>query len=139
MSQTRAAASAPAPRRRLAGFNVLSTTTFGKTVEVKLRVFMSYDAALNALVKGNVDIARFGPAALARLMPSAEVRLANRLPPTTASATRILEHIGEPTKPPMLSPARGPPSWETFDQTPVFDPVTPASAPEFEVDQTVTW
>ena len=57
----------------------------------------------------------------------------------TASVTRILEHIGEPTKPPVLSPARGPPSWETFDQTPVFDPVAPAPAPAFQFDQTVTW
>ena len=58
----------------------------------------------------------------------------------TASVTRLLEHIGEPAKPPRLSPARGPPAGEeTFDQTPVFGPVTPASAPEFEFDQTVTW
>ncbi len=57
----------------------------------------------------------------------------------TASVTRILEHIGEPTKPPVLSPARGPPTWETFDQTPVFDPLAPAPAPAFEFDQNVTW
>lgn len=33
-----------------------------------------------------------------------------------------------------LSPARGPPAPEAvFDQSPVFDPVAPASAPEFGV------
>jgi hypothetical protein len=57
-----------------------------------------------------------------------------------ASVTRILQHIGEPTKAPVLSPARGPPAWEkTFDQTPVFDPTAAAPAPAFEFDQTVTW
>jgi len=58
----------------------------------------------------------------------------------TASVTRILEHIGEPAKSPRLSPARGlPPGEETFDQTPVFDPVAPVPEPAFEFDQTVTW
>jgi len=58
----------------------------------------------------------------------------------TASVTRILEHIGEPAKPPRLSPARGPPAGEVvFDQSPVFDPVAPVPEPAFEFDQTVTW
>ena len=58
----------------------------------------------------------------------------------TAPLTRILQHIGEPAKPPPLSPARGPPPAEAaFDQSPLFDPVAPASAPDFEFDQTVTW
>ena len=58
----------------------------------------------------------------------------------TASVTRILAHIGEPTKAPVLSPARGPPAWEeVFDQTPVFDPLAAAPEPAFEFDQTVTW
>ncbi len=58
----------------------------------------------------------------------------------TASVTRILEHIGEPTKPPVLSPARGPPAWEeTFNQTPAFDPLAAAPEPALEFDQTVTW
>ncbi len=57
----------------------------------------------------------------------------------TASVTRILEHIGESPKPPVLSPARGPPTGETFDQRPVFDPLAPAPEPAFEFDQTVTW
>ncbi len=58
----------------------------------------------------------------------------------TAPVTRILEHIGEPAKPSLLSPARGPlPAEAAFDQSPVFGPVVPASAPEFEFDQTATW
>jgi len=58
----------------------------------------------------------------------------------TGSVTRILQHLGEPAKPPRLSPARGPPAGEaTFHQTPVFDPVAPASAGDFEFDQSVTW
>ncbi len=56
----------------------------------------------------------------------------------TASVTRILQHIGEPTKAPVISPARGPPAWETFNQTTVFAPVAPAQEPAFEFDQTVT-
>jgi len=57
----------------------------------------------------------------------------------TASVTRLLAHIGEPTGAPVLSPARGPPVWETFDQTPVVDPLAAAPEPAFEFDQTVTW
>jgi hypothetical protein len=59
--------------------------------------------------------------------------------PDTASVTWILAHLGEPTKAPVLSPARGPPAWETFDQTPVFDPLAPAPEPAYEFDQTLTW
>ncbi len=56
----------------------------------------------------------------------------------TPSVSRFLEHIGEPTKAPMLSSARGPPAWETFGQTPGFDRLAPAPEPTFEFDQTVT-
>ena len=31
------------------------------------------------------------------------------------------------------------PTGETFDQSPVFDPLAPAPEPTFEFDQTVTW
>jgi len=58
----------------------------------------------------------------------------------TASVTRILEHIGEPSKAPVLSPAHGPPAWEeTFDQTLVFDPTAAAPEPVFEFDPTAGW
>ncbi len=58
----------------------------------------------------------------------------------TASVTRILEHIGEPAKPPRLSPARAPPIGEqSFAQTPLFDPLVPAPDSAFVVDQRITW
>jgi hypothetical protein len=49
----------------------------------------------------------------------------------------ILDDIGEPTTPPRVSPARGPPQWEegaeSSDKEPGFDP-----APEYEYDQRIT-
>jgi len=69
----------------------------------------------------------------------AELRIIAFITETT-SVSRILEHIGEPTKAPLLSPARGPPAWnESFDQTPVFDPTAAAPEPIFEFDQSVSW
>jgi len=50
---------------------------------------------------------------------------------------RILTHIGEPSEAPPISPCRGPPDWETFDQAAEFDPVHPE--PEYEVDQSASW
>jgi hypothetical protein len=70
--------------------------------------------------------------------------------------TQILAHIGEPTSPPLLHPARGPPQTELtmgpgsgqpdevaqesfpdgFDQTPEFDPTEPEPIPEDDLDQT---
>ena len=52
----------------------------------------------------------------------------------------ILTHIGEPTEPPPISPCRGPPAWEMFDQTAEFDPLDPIDPEvEFEFDQRVNW
>ena len=57
-----------------------------------------------------------------------------------ATITRNLEHLGEPTRAPPVSPARGPPGWEgMFDQSAVFDPAAPAPAPDYEFDQRVSW
>ncbi len=58
----------------------------------------------------------------------------------TPSVRAILEHIGEPTSPPAISPARGPPAWE---DTPVEvdqddDPLAQPE-PEVEFDQRVQW
>jgi hypothetical protein len=73
--------------------------------------------------------------------------------------TRILAHIGEPTSPPLIHPARGPPQTELamgstgpdvgtpyeapqesfphdLDQTPEFDPAEPEPVPEDDFDQT---
>jgi hypothetical protein len=69
--------------------------------------------------------------------------------------TQILAHIGEPTSPPLIHPARGPPQTEfemgpgsveaeevaqeslpdDLDQTPDFDPVEPEPIPEDDLDQ----
>jgi hypothetical protein len=59
--------------------------------------------------------------------------------PSPHWATRIPEHIGDPTTAPVLSPARAPPTRkETFDHTPVFDPTAAAPRPAFAFDQRVT-
>jgi hypothetical protein len=73
--------------------------------------------------------------------------------------TQILAHIGEPTSPPLLHPARGPPQTELamgpmgpdggihhevaqeslpgdLDPTPNFDPAEPEPIPEDDFDQT---
>ncbi len=42
---------------------------------------------------------------------------------------QILEHIGVETEPPRITPARGPPLWDEAAQ----------AAPDFEVDQRVSW
>ena len=39
---------------------------------------------------------------------------------------KLLSHIGEPTEPPPVSPARGPPAW-TFQMDQILD------APEYEI------
>jgi hypothetical protein len=58
----------------------------------------------------------------------------------TASVTRILRHFGEPTQPPRVAPARGPPEWAApFAQSPAFDPSAAEPAPAFEFDQTLSW
>jgi hypothetical protein len=73
--------------------------------------------------------------------------------------TKILAHIGEPTSPPPLHPARAPPQTEFLldlggsgaeefapgfvldglDQTPDFDPAEAESAPEDDLDQSRDW
>ena len=58
----------------------------------------------------------------------------------SASITPSLEHLGEPTRPPPVSPARGPPGWEgMLDQTPLYDSIAPAPVPEYEFDQRISW
>jgi len=59
---------------------------------------------------------------------------------TDASTTRdILVHLGEPTAPPRIAPARGPPLWDLPDAgAGTFDPhARPAAAYEF--DQRIAW
>lgn len=55
---------------------------------------------------------------------------------------RVLNHIGEPTKPPQIASARAlPEEWDTnFDQTPLQESGQQAEPIlEFEYDQTVNW
>ena len=55
------------------------------------------------------------------------------------SVGRILAHIGEPTDPPRLAPARGPPAWEE-ETAPLPLPDSIAqSEPDLQFDQTVFW
>jgi hypothetical protein len=49
----------------------------------------------------------------------------------------ILSYLGEPTAPPELAPARGPPLWEQATQLHWDD--IPAPAPEYVFDQRVSW
>ena len=52
----------------------------------------------------------------------------------------ILDHLGEPTAPPRIAPARGPPLWEATGAAhdPSADPAL-QPAPAFEFDQRLTW
>ena len=63
-----------------------------------------------------------------------------------ADIRQILEHIGVETEPPHITPARGPPLWDECDAqaaegvepAPDWDEAT-QPAPDFEVDQRVSW
>jgi len=59
---------------------------------------------------------------------------------TAAPAAReILTNLGEPTSPPRLAPARGPPLWEMSDAGQgEFDPQA-QPPPDYEFDQRVAW
>ena len=52
----------------------------------------------------------------------------------------ILAHLGEPTAPPRIPPARSPPLWEAADVA-QDSPPDPAlqPAPAYEFDQRLTW
>ena len=64
----------------------------------------------------------------------------------SADIGHILEHIGAQTKPPRITPARGPPLWDDGDAQAVeaVEPVpdwddTAQPASDFELDQRVSW
>jgi hypothetical protein len=52
----------------------------------------------------------------------------------------ILGHLGEPTAPPRIAPARRPPLWEATgsEHDPAADPLH-QSVPAFEFDQRLSW
>ena len=57
-----------------------------------------------------------------------------------ASIKPILGHLGLPTEPPRVAPARRPPEQSfDFDQRPRHDLSTPEPMPEYELDQRVSW
>ncbi len=64
----------------------------------------------------------------------------------SADIRQILEHIGVDAEPPRITPARGPPLWDGCD-APMGEGVevepnwdeTAQPAPDFEVDQRVSW
>ncbi len=59
---------------------------------------------------------------------------------TDACAVRdILTHIGEPTSPPRLIPARAPPLREMQGATLAEDDPQVQSVPEYEFDQRIAW
>jgi hypothetical protein len=63
-----------------------------------------------------------------------------------ASIGHILDHLGEPSSPPAVAPARGPPLWEMAQTEPgasdpwasQFDPQA-QPAPEHQFDQRIAW
>jgi hypothetical protein len=66
----------------------------------------------------------------------------------SADIRQILECIGAETEPPRITPARGPPLWDEYDAqaaegvepVPDWDGDEAAqAAPDFEVDQRVSW
>ena len=57
-----------------------------------------------------------------------------------ATVCGILAHLGEPTAPPRIAPARAPPLWEATgaEHAPSADPAL-LPAPAFAFDQRLTW
>jgi hypothetical protein len=51
----------------------------------------------------------------------------------------ILTSLGEPTTPPEVAPARGPPLWEQAAQPLAHWEDAPAPVPEFVFDQRLSW
>ena len=59
---------------------------------------------------------------------------------------KILDHIGVDSEPPQISPARGPPLWDDYDAhvgesvtaEPDWD-LAAQAAPDYEVDQRISW
>lgn len=52
---------------------------------------------------------------------------------------RILTHPGEPSEPPRIAPARGPPAWDDLlAPLPDWDALA-QYAPEFQFDQRIAW
>ena len=62
--------------------------------------------------------------------------------PDTPTTGKILDHIGEPSTPPPLATARGPPgsdSEETTREDPSWGPPPVDPEPDYDHDQSVSW
>ena len=61
-----------------------------------------------------------------------------------STVRQILEHLGEPTRPPRIAPVRGPPLWEAAavalpaGNAPHWEPAA-QPLPEIEFDQRLAW
>jgi hypothetical protein len=61
-----------------------------------------------------------------------------------STVRQILDHLGEPTRPPRFAPARGPPLWEAVTAAPPagsdpqWEPVA-QPLPAIDFDQRLTW
>ena len=74
-----------------------------------------------------------------RPFPTVDAKTSAALITDAAPVERILVHIGEPTEPPPIAPARGPPAWEDAPEpTPDWD-LLDQPEPDFEFDQRVSW
>ena len=60
-----------------------------------------------------------------------------------AEVRKILEHVGEPSTPPRIAPARGPPEWAgdggIEQDNPFYDAAVAQAEPEYEFNQRVSW
>jgi hypothetical protein len=80
------------------------------------------------------------------MQPIADVASVVAFITEAAPVQRILNHIGEPSTPPTIAPARGPPQWEEDDPGTIFldeqrfccDPLAQPE-PDYEFDQRLTW
>ncbi|MCU7836871.1 MAG: hypothetical protein KZQ83_16670 [gamma proteobacterium symbiont of Taylorina sp.] len=52
---------------------------------------------------------------------------------------KILKSVGEMTEPPILSPARGSPSWDDYSQEILIADMGGQSIPDYEFNQSVSW
>ncbi len=82
----------------------------------------------------------FEPAEEAGDIPqSVRFRPAAELTPEAVPVQRILAHIGEPTEPPPIASARGPPGWdEAPEPAPDWDLLQQPES-DFEFDQRIAW
>jgi hypothetical protein len=61
-----------------------------------------------------------------------------------STVRQILEHVGEPTRPPRIAPARGPPLWEAAAASPLEGnaphwELAAQPLPAVEFDQRLAW